>query len=86
MADIKRVIPKGRREKTSKYASHSGDVYEMKLGSEDNAFSPVIIWADNPTASNFNEAPIGSWLYDISSAGKIYYKSAATTWKTITTS
>ena len=86
MADIVRVISKGRREHTTGYSSHTGTVYEEKLGSADNLFAPVRIWADNPTAANFNDAPIGSWLFDTSATGAIYYKSGATAWKTVTTS
>lgn len=89
MGEIKHMAWATRREKTSDFASHTGDIYMAQLFSDDRAIAPVIIWATSPTTSHFNAyddgtaVPNGSLLIDIAASGKMYLKQGATTWTEI---
>jgi len=86
MGDIKRMVPKVRREGETEFSSHSGDIYLLGFESEDRAIAPVVIWALSPTTSHFNAyndgtaVPNGSLLIDLADSGKAWKKSGATTW------
>lgn len=89
MGDIKRLVPKVRREAESDFASHVADVYILGLEAEDRAIAPVIIYATGPTTSHFDAyddgtaVPNGSLLIDIADSGKMWLKQGATTWTEI---
>ena len=80
MANVIRMVPKVRTESATKYSSHSGDIYEFELESEDRAKSVQFVWATSPTTSNFNDMDIGGYLHNIAASGLVYYKQDATTW------
>jgi hypothetical protein len=80
MGDIKRLVPRVRKEAASAYASHTGDIYLFALESDDRAQSIEFVWATSPTTSNFNAMPTGSLLFNIAASGLGYYKQDATTW------
>ena len=79
MADIIRVTVKPRVESFTAFSSHSGDVYVEKLHGEDGA-DFWRIWANNPTVANFNEAPVGSTIWDTADYATHSVHATATTW------
>ena len=82
MANVIRLVPKVRREEDTAFSGHSGDVYVLKMESEDKAFTTWLIYADSPTPGNFNDAPVGSILINTAN-GAMYVKTGATTWGTV---
>ena len=74
------MIPQIHVEERTKYDDHTGDVYVFRLKSEDGAKEIELIWATSPTTSYFNDAPIGSILFNLAASGLAYYKQDATTW------
>lgn len=80
MATVVKVTPNVRREARTKYSSHTGDIYVMILESQDGQLSVEHIYAASPTASNFNDAPTGSILYDTAGVIVAKIKTGATTW------
>ena len=85
MANIIRMQNRQKVETDSEFASHSGDVYEETLISQDSAFTHRRIFAASPTESNFNTLPTGSWLINTAN-GVIKVKTGPTTWSDITMS
>lgn len=86
MGDLVQIRRTIHTEATSKYSGHSGDIYIEKLESEDGSFTKEIIYAASPTASNFDAAPVGSWLIDTDAPATFKIHTAASTWVTVTTS
>ena len=80
MGNFIRLVPKVRTEEKTVFASHSGDIYVLKLESEDRAKEIWFVWADAPTTSHFNDMPAGSLLFNTAASGLAYYKQDATTW------
>lgn len=85
MANAIRLNERQKIEDPSIFSGHTGDVYIEVMSAQDNAFTHWRIFAASPTASNFNDAPTGSWLIDTAD-GTFRIKTAATTWVTVTTS
>ncbi len=76
MATLNKVVPGVREENKSLFPSHTGVVHVMKKASQDNSFFVYEIWTeDAPTLSNFNDAPVGSVLVDLSD-GSVHHKTS----------
>lgn len=68
----------------SYFSSHTGIVYVQVKASENGAVEEWHIWAASPTATNFNDAPVGSYLYDTAAPATIKRQTSAGTWETLT--
>ena len=64
MANIVAMRRTFHAEARSLFSSHTGDVYMYIDRSEDSVLEIWHIYADTPTTSHFNAAPIGSELID----------------------
>ncbi len=85
MADIVRITEKVRVINPSAFSSHSGTVYVQKLVAEnDDTFGPWKIWAALGSIANFNEAPVGSELWDTADYLTHYLHDTSTSWKSET--
>lgn len=85
MANVIRMQNRQKVEANTEFSSHSGDVYEETLISQDGQFTHRRIFAASPTEANFNTLPVGSWLINTVN-GVIKVKTGATTWADITMS
>lgn len=86
MADIVPMRDKVRVEDRTLFSSHTGTVYVLKTIGEDAGNEKWWIWAASPTAANFNEAPVGSYLIDTDLYTTIKVHNTATTWLSVTLS
>jgi len=84
MADIVRVTSKVRAIAHTAFSSHSGTVYVQKLHGENSTFDIWHIWAPLGTIGNFDDAPVGSILWDTADYLTMYVHDTATTWKSET--
>ncbi len=66
------------------FSSHSGDVVIYQRRAEDGSIDEWHIYAASPTEANFNEAPVGSYLYDTATPATVKRHLTATTWGSVT--
>ena len=84
MANIIRQTEKVRVINPSGFSSHTGDVKVQKMTNEDGSVAPCHIEAPLGTIADFNDAPIGSTLWDTTDYLTHYVHDTATTWKSAT--
>ena len=80
---VQLLVPTIIVEDRDLFSDHSGSIYLLHFKSADNNKEIMFIWAENPTLSHFNDAPIGSLLHDTASGGLMYYHNGATTWTAV---
>lgn len=81
-----RSTPGARLPKKTDFSSHTGDIAVEIKKSEDGGVEIWHIYAATPTASNFNDAPVGSRLFDTDDWSSEQVHVTATTWQTVTIS
>lgn len=83
-SEIIKVTENVRSVDQSYFSGHSGSVKMMRRQAEDGSLDEWHIWAAAPTASNFNDAPVGSYLYDTDAPDTVKRQTSAGTWQTLT--
>jgi len=80
MANIYLMVPKYKpTEASDLFSSHSGNVHIVHY--EGGAGKEIMhIYAESPTTSHFDDAPVGSLLFDTASGGLAYYHQTSSTW------
>lgn len=84
MADIRRITTMVRVINDTAFSSHTGNVDVEKQLVENTTVEYWRIRAATPTVADFNEAPVGSDMWDTTDYLTHYVHDTATSWKSVT--